>query len=309
MINAMPAAMRPEGPAQFGATSPRGEVAMSARDFDRICHLIRQRAGIALDGSRKTVVHGRLARRLRATGKISFEDYLDALEGSQSGEWQAFVNALTTHLTVFFREPHHFPVLAAHLGNLRHQARINVWCCAASTGEEPYSIAITALQALGGSAARLRILGTDTDTSVLDAAQAATYREDSVAQLDPELVRRYFQPGASAGFVRVRPEVASRVTFRALNLLAPAWPMRPGFDVIFCRDVLIHFDKETQFSLLRRFAPLLNPGGRLFVGHAETFSQVRDTFRLLGKTVYEVNPEVAYNKAGRVDRMVRATAQ
>ena len=277
------------------------EYAMSSQDFDRICVLIQKHAGISLNSSKKNMVYSRLARRLRATGKHSFEEYLDALEGGEGGEWQGFVNALTTNLTSFFREAHHFPVLADHLKRLKGQARINIWCCAASTGEEPYSIAMTAREAFAGTSQLVRILATDIDTNVLETASAASYRDEVLAKLDPDLVRRHFLrgSGANAGYVRVRPEVAGLVTFRPLNLLDPAWPLRAGFDAIFCRNVMIYFDKKTQMGLLNRFAPLLNPGGLLFVGHSENFSQARDTFRLLGKTVYEVMPGAASQVSGR----------
>jgi len=277
------------------------EFDMSVRDFERVCHLIHRRAGIALNNSKRTMVYSRLARRLRATGKTSFEDYLDWLESSGGGEWQNFVNALTTNLTSFFREAHHFAVLGDYLRKLRGKERINIWCCAASTGEEPYTIAISAMEAFGTLDPPVRILATDIDTSVLDTARAAAYRDDTVARMDQDLVRKYFLrgDGANAGFVRIRPEVASMVTFRQLNLLDAQWSLRSGFDAIFCRNVMIYFDKETQYSILRRFAPLLAPGGLLFVGHSENFSQARDTFHLLGKTVYEVNPAAAAQQASR----------
>jgi chemotaxis protein methyltransferase CheR len=279
------------------------EYEMSSRDFERVCSLIHQHAGISLNPSKRSMVYSRLARRLRATGKRSFAEYLDALEGSQSGEWQEFVNALTTNLTSFYREAHHFPVLADHLRRLRGKPRINIWCCAASTGEEPYTIAMTAMEAAAGAGmTSVRILATDIDTKVLETARAASYPEDTVAKLDAELVRKYFLrgSGANAGFVRVRPEVAGMVTFRPLNLLSSSWPLRAGFDVIFCRNVMIYFDKPTQLALLRRFAPLLNQGGLLFVGHSENFSQARDVFTLLGKTVYEVVPDAACKQSGRL---------
>jgi chemotaxis protein methyltransferase CheR len=283
--------------------APALEYEMSSRDFERVCSLIRQHAGISLNPSKRSMVYSRLARRLRATGKRSFAEYLDALEGSQSGEWQEFVNALTTNLTSFYREAHHFPVLADHLRRLRGKPRINIWCCAASTGEEPYTIAMTAMEAAAGAGmTSVRILATDIDTKVLETARAASYPEDTVAKLDAELVRKYFLrgSGANAGFVRVRPEVAGMVTFRPLNLLSSSWPLRAGFDVIFCRNVMIYFDKPTQLALLRRFAPLLNQGGLLFVGHSENFSQARDVFTLLGKTVYEVVPDAACKQSGRL---------
>ncbi|HEY4371406.1 MAG TPA: CheR family methyltransferase [Burkholderiales bacterium] len=268
---------------------------MSARDFDRICQLIRRRAGIALNSSKRTMVYSRLARRLRATGKNSFEEYLDWLESSGGSEWQDFINALTTNLTSFFREAHHFPVLEEHLRKLRGRERINIWCCAASTGEEPYTIAIAAMEAFASLDPPVRILATDIDTSVLETARAGAYRDETVARLPPEIVRKYFLrgSGANAGYVRVRPELQALVNFRQLNLLEAQWQLRNGFDAIFCRNVMIYFDKETQFSILRRFAPLLNESGLLFVGHSENFSQARDMFHLLGKTVYQVNPEHA----------------
>jgi len=277
------------------------EFDMSARDFDRVCQLIRRRAGISLNSSKRTMVYSRLARRLRATGKSSFEEYLNWLETSGTGEWQDFVNALTTNLTSFFREAHHFPVLEDHLRKLRGRERITIWCCAASTGEEPYTIAISAMEAFASLDPPVRIIATDIDTNVLETARAGTYRDDTVAKLNPDIVRKYFLRGngANAGTVRVRPELAALVTYRQLNLLDAQWPLRTGFDAIFCRNVMIYFDKETQFAILRKFAPLLNPGGLLFVGHSENFSQARDTFHLLGKTVYEVNPALAAKSALR----------
>jgi len=284
------------------APSVPNEFEMSARDFDRVCALIRRRAGIALNSSKRTMVYSRLARRLRATGKASFEEYLDWLERSGGGEWQDFINALTTNLTSFFREAHHFPVLEEHLRKLRGRDRINIWCCAASTGEEPYTIAISAMEAFASMDPPVRIIATDIDTSVLETARAGTYRDETVARLSPEVVRKYFVRGAGAGYVKVRPELLNMVTFRPLNLLDAQWPLRTGFDAIFCRNVMIYFDKETQFSILRRFAPLLNPDGLLFVGHSENFSQARDTFHLLGKTVYQVNPAAAARSTGRPDQ-------
>ena len=268
------------------------EFEMSTRDFERVCLLIRRRAGISLNSSKRTMVYSRLARRLRATGKASFGEYLDWLESAGGGEWQDFVNALTTNLTSFFREAHHFPVLEDYLRKLRGKDRINIWCCAASTGEEPYTIAISAMEAFASLDPPVRILATDIDTNVLETARAGAYRDETIDKLSPDIVRKYFLRGngANAGHVRIRPEVAALVSFRPLNLLEAQWPLRTGFDAIFCRNVMIYFDKETQFSILRRFAPLLAPGGLLFVGHSENFSQARDSFHLLGKTVYEVNP-------------------
>ena len=276
------------------AATPEHEFEFSQRDFERVRRLIRERAGIALNSGKQNMVYSRLSRRLRACGMSSFGQYLDALESGNSPEDQGFINALTTNLTAFWREAHHFPVLAEHL---KHRAakgseKLSIWCSAASTGEEPYTIAITAMEALGSMTPPVRILATDIDTGVLDQARRGAYSEDSLSSVSPALVRKYFMrgTGVNAGQVRVRPEVAALVTFRQLNLLEERWDLRGGFAAVFCRNVMIYFDKPTQYAVLRRFAPLLETGGLLFAGHSENFSEARDLFELRGNTVYERLP-------------------
>ena len=266
------------------------------RDFARVRKLIYQHAGISLNDTKQSMVYSRLARRLRALKLNSFDAYLNLLENSpNSPEWQEFVNSLTTNLTSFFREQHHFPVLQEHLLKVSPQGRINVWCCAASTGEEPYSLAITAMEAFKSMNPPVRILATDIDTNVLKTAQTGMYRDEVVAKMDPAILKKYFLKGSGAqeGMVRVRPELQNIVTFRPLNLLSADWQMRAGFAAIFCRNVMIYFDKETQLKIIRRFAPLLIPEGLLFVGHSENFSQARESFTLKGKTIYEVAKQAA----------------
>jgi chemotaxis protein methyltransferase CheR len=264
------------------------EFEYTEQDFQRVCGLIRARAGIALGAAKHDMVYSRLARRLRALRLRRFCDYLDFLEDGDSGEWETFTNALTTNLTSFFREPHHFTVLARHLRQAGRARPAAIWCCAASTGEEPYSIAITAAEAFPSLQPPVRILATDIDTNVLDSARKGVYAAERLDSMPRERVERYFQRGvgARAGYVRVRAELRDLVTFRALNLLDPAWPLRGPFDAIFCRNVMIYFDKDTQAQVLRRFAPLLAPDGLLFVGHSESLFHVADTYRLLGQTVY-----------------------
>jgi len=266
---------------------------LSQADFERVRSMIHRHAGIALNPSKKTMVYSRLSRRLRVLGKADFADYLDELERSSSDqpEWQEFVNALTTNLTSFFREAHHFPVLAEHLRQRAAMAPLSLWCCAASTGEEPYTLAMTARDAFEGrSAPAVSILATDIDTAVLERARQGVYPIDAVAKLDPALLRRHFLRGSggSAGLVRVRPELAAMVSFRTLNLLAPRWPMEARFDAIFCRNVMIYFDKATQLQVLQRLARHLKPDGLLFAGHSENFSHARELFELQGKTVYRL---------------------
>jgi chemotaxis protein methyltransferase CheR len=268
------------------------EFEFTARDFERVRGLIYKRAGIALADSKQEMVYSRLARRLRANGITSFVQYLDDLErGTNDQEWEAFTNALTTNLTSFFREAHHFPILAEQVAKLKGQGQIEVWCSASSTGEEPYSIAITLCEAFGTLTPPAHIIATDIDTNVLNTAANGVYPMDRVEKLSPERARRFFLKGKGeqTGLVRVRPELRKMITFKQLNLLSDNWPISGQFDVIFCRNVMIYFDKPTQGKILSRFAPLMKPDGLLFAGHSENFLYVTDAFKLRGKTVYELD--------------------
>ncbi len=268
---------------------PAHEFSFSAADFERVRRLIFQRAGINLHGGKQAMVYSRLSRRLRDTGLRSFADYLQMLENSTGtsgeAEWQAFINCLTTNLTSFFREEHHFHALASDLRGVPRNPRI--WCCAASTGEEPYSIAITAAEALGSGAAPT-ILASDIDTKVLATAERGVYPADARG-LSPERMRRCFLrgTGVNSGHIRVRPELARMIEFRAFNLMAPTWSLGEPFDFVFCRNVMIYFDAPTQMAVLRRLHSVMRPGGLLYVGHSENFSDSRDLFRLRGKTIYQ----------------------
>jgi chemotaxis protein methyltransferase CheR len=260
-------------------------------DFERVRALIYQRAGISLADSKQEMVYSRLARRLRATGIVSFERYLDDLEAGRLGEeWESFTNALTTNLTSFFREAHHFPLLAEHLLKQRDQP-ITIWCSAASTGEEPYSIAMTACEAFNTLTPPVQIIATDIDTNVLTTGANGVYGIERIEKMSPERAKRFFQrgKGEQQGMVRVRPELRQLVTFRQLNLLSDKWPLSGQFDVIFCRNVMIYFDKGTQRKILARFVPLMKPNALLFAGHSENFLYVSESLKLRGKTVYELD--------------------
>ncbi|MEW5967792.1 MAG: CheR family methyltransferase [Pseudomonadota bacterium] len=260
------------------------------RDFTRVRELIYRQAGISLSESKQEMVYSRLARRLRARNMNSFEEYLDFLErGTDSDEWQAFTNALTTNLTAFFREAHHFPILADHIRTAR--APLAIWCSAASTGEEPYTLAMTACEAFGSLNPPVSIVATDIDTNVLDTASNGVYPVERVDKMPQDRLKRFFQRGKGerSGYVRVRPELRQLITFQPLNLLAPAWPVKGPFDAIFCRNVMIYFDKPTQAKILERFVPLMKPDALLFAGHSENFMYASHAFRLRGKTVYELN--------------------
>lgn len=260
------------------------------RDFGRIRALIYRQAGIALTESKQEMVYSRLARRLRAKGMTSFTTYLDALEnGRDETEWEAFTNALTTNLTSFFREAHHFPLLAEHMRKMKEP--MVVWCSASSTGEEPYSIAMTLCETFGTLTPPVNIIATDIDTNVLEIAASGVYGMDRLEKMSSDRLKRFFLKGKGdqAGMARVRPELRQMVTFKQLNLLADSWPINGPFDVIFCRNVMIYFDKPTQGKILSRFAPLMKPQGLLFAGHSENFLYATDAFKLRGKTVYELN--------------------
>jgi chemotaxis protein methyltransferase CheR len=271
------------------ALTVNSEFLFTDSDFSRIRTLIHHRAGIALGEQKRQMVYSRLSRRLRELQLPEFSAYLALLEASRDGEeWQAFINSLTTNLTSFFREAHHFPVLAAHVQKSKQP--VTIWCAAASTGEEPYSIAITLVEALGERASTARVIATDIDTAVLAKASAGVFTLEQVNRLSTERLRRFFNKGtgSNAGKVRVRPELAAMVKFARLNLLDSSWPVKEPVDAIFCRNVMIYFDKPTQKKVLDRFAPLLKPEGLLFAGHSENASLVSPSFKAVGQTVYEL---------------------
>jgi chemotaxis protein methyltransferase CheR len=269
------------------AALPR-ELRFTTADFQRARRLIHQRAGIALSEGKRDMVYGRLARRVRQHGLASVGEYLDFLERSDEAEWQAFTNAMTTNLTAFFREPHHFDTLRELFGRLQRREPLRLWCAAASTGEEPYSLAMTAVEHFGGFDAPVRVLATDIDTQVLATAQHGVYPLQRVEKLEPERLRRFFLRGTGAndGQCRVAEGLRRMIDFRPLNLLDPQWPLRGPFDAVFCRNVMIYFDKATQYRILARIMPLLARDGLFFAGHSESFFHAADLLRPLGRTVY-----------------------
>ena len=276
-------------PGSMGGAAAQREFVWTSADFTRVQALIYKHAGISLHDGKHAMVYSRLSRRLRDTRLDSFDAYLSWLE-KQPGdapEWQEFVNALTTNLTAFFREQHHFEILAQHLRS-KPGASWKVWCNAASTGEEPYSIVMTAQEALGANA-QFKLTASDIDSKVLATAANGVYRLDNAKNLSQERLRRFFMKGKAAneGMVRVKPELRRMIDFIQVNLIKDDWPFQDQFDVVFCRNVMIYFDAATQRRVLEKIHRVLKPGGMLFVGHAENFSESRDLFTLRGKTVYE----------------------
>ena len=265
------------------------EFSFTNNDFERVRKLIYDYAGISLSTTKQDMAYSRLARRLRETRTKSFDEYLTKVERGDKIELENFVNALTTNLTSFFREPHHFPLLAEKLKKCQGRSPIKIWCSAASTGEEPYSIAMTVVETFNTYSTPVSILASDLDTNVLSIARKGTYPQDRIDKISPERLNRFFVKGVGidAGTFTVRPELRRMIEFTRINLLAPNWPVPNSLDVIFCRNVMIYFDKPTQYKILSRFAPLMDAQGLLFAGHSESFLHAADIFRSPGKTVYE----------------------
>ena len=266
-----------------------GEAALhlNERDFGRARTMIDEYAGIKLSAHKRNLVYNRLLRRLRAHGLGSFGAYLDLVQADDAGERQAFVNALTTNLTAFFREPHHLELLAARAAerSSKGQPPLRVWSSACSTGEEAWSIAMVLREA--GCAADIR--ASDIDSEVLRTGSTGVYRSERVAGLESARLKKHFLRGTGAndGLVSIRPELRSIVRFFQLNLQLPDWPRQDRYDVIFCRNVVIYFDREAQRRLAARFADMLLPGGLLLVGHSESFPAAHPGFRSCGRTAYE----------------------
>lgn len=261
---------------------------LSTTTFEALRDLLHTHSGIALASHKLTMVQSRLAKRLRILGIKTYEDYLALLEDHANEEWSEFINALTTNLTSFFREGHHFTRLVELLGPKTASRKIRIWSAGCSTGEEPYTLAMTLQKAYGASAA-IQIHATDLDTAVLETASRGVYPVARIENMDESWKRLAFLKGtgAHAGQVRIRPELRQLITFQEMNLRDAKWPLEAGsFQAIFCRNVMIYFDKPTQRDLLRRFHNLLEPEGLLFVGHSEALLDTTLGFQSLGQTIY-----------------------
>ena len=278
---------RPDG----AGPSAGGDLTFDDADFDRVRQLIYERAGINLGTGKQAMVYSRVSRRLRETGHRSCAGYLRWLEqahgATADAEWQEFVNCLTTNLTSFFREDHHFTAMVDDLRARSSAGPLRIWCSAASTGEEPYSIAMTVTEALGANHGA-RLVASDIDTNVLSTAAAGIYPAEARG-LSPQRLRQHFLrgKGAQVGLIRVRPELARMVEFRVLNLMDVRWALGDLFDIVFCRNVMIYFDGPTQLRVLEKIHATMKPGGLLYVRHSENFTEARSLFRLRGKTIYE----------------------
>ncbi|RKZ89490.1 MAG: chemotaxis protein CheR [Gammaproteobacteria bacterium] len=264
--------------------------------FERIRQFVTEHTGIVLSNAKKDMVYGRLSKRIRKGGFGSFDAFCDALEAGDEDEQDFMINAITTNLTAFFRENHHFEFLAHTVipdlvEKNKHNKRIRIWSAGCSTGEEPYSIAMILKEFLPDFEQwDVKILATDLDANVVAQGQSGIYRADRIEGLPEERIKRWFKRGRGdkADMVKVSPELQQMISFKRLNLLHQ-WPMKGQFDFMFCRNVVIYFDKDTQRVLFERYADILAPDAHLFIGHSETLYKVSTRFDSLGHTIYRKN--------------------
>ncbi len=287
----MPAAARRHKKAE--AITP-GEYLFTADDFQQIATLIKEASGIHLTEAKASLVYSRLAKRLRTTGISSFSDYCTFVTSNDGVEERNnMLNALTTNVTRLFREPHHFDILKKTvlpplLAQAKRGRRVRLWSSACSSGEEPYSIALTILSLLpDASSYDIKILASDIDKNILDKAQCGVYRASNVEAVPKALKQKYFEKTNRTGDEwRVNDTVKKLITFRQLSLITP-WPVRGPFDIVFCRNVVIYFEDDTQRQLWQKFQNVMAPGGWLFIGHSERISgPAAAAFSSQGLTAY-----------------------
>ena len=254
-------------------------------DFDNVRKILYKKSGIKLADSKDSMVYSRLARRLRILKIVSVTEYLKYLEANSSEE-QSFINAMTTNLTSFFREKQHFPILREYLE--KHPGKRRIWCAASSSGEEPYSIAMTVAETFGSFITPVEIIASDIDSAVLDKAKAGIYNLNSVTDLSQSQLKKFFHRGTGInnGKVRVVPEMRKMVDFKQINLTHAAWDIKSQVDVLFCRNVMIYFDKDTQIKILSQMVKLMPEDGLYVAGHSETFTNAGHLVKPLGKTLY-----------------------
>ncbi len=268
------------------------EFEFTRADFDYLRKLVTENTGIIADEDKYTMYYSRLARRVRKLGLKNFSEYRGFLNKNHDREIIELVNSVTTNLTSFFRENHHFEFLKDTIVPVlknRGNRKIRIWSAGCSTGEEPYSIAITLAQAIPDYKSwDIKILATDLDSNVVNKASSAVYEVSRVDGIDKTLLKKYFKKGkgSNAGFVKVNQELVDLIEFKQLNLLH-RWPITDMMDCIFCRNVVIYFDKPTKNKLVERYAEQMIDEGHLFMGHSESLFKSTERFKLLGKTIYQ----------------------
>jgi len=268
------------------------EFPFTDKDFSFIQVLVAERTGIVLSEIKRTMVYSRIARRIRECGVSTFEEYCQLLKSGDESELISFTNAITTNLTSFFRESHHFEYLAntvlPELEKNKKNKRIRIWSAGCSSGEEPYSIAMTVQDYFANKPGwDIKILASDLDFDMVERASGGIYKEDRVTGLDKKHLRNYVKKGKGdlQGSVKMDRRLMEMITFKQLNLLHE-WPFKGPFDFMFCRNVVIYFNKETQKELFDRYADHLPDNAPLFIGHSESLFKVTDRFKSMGQTIY-----------------------
>lgn len=274
-------------------TEAAREFSFSDADFRSLAQLAREHSGIALSDSKRNLVYTRVSRRLRALGLTAFKDYRNYL-AENDGELESFINAISTNLTKFFREAHHFEHFRSHVvlpfinGGSRNDGRFRVWSAGCSTGEEPYTVAAVVRREMPSRARHdIRILATDIDTDVLAKAARGVYPISGFESV-PRHYRDFFEPAGKARggeSLMAAEDIRSLIVFRRLNLIEP-WPFRGKFDAVFCRNVMIYFDHDTKSELIERFIRCIKPGGFLYIGHSESLHGTHPELQLVGRTTY-----------------------
>ncbi|WP_024610295.1 protein-glutamate O-methyltransferase CheR [Pseudoalteromonas sp. TB64] len=265
------------------------------RDFKEIAKLVYNACGIVLGEHKREMVYSRLARRVRERKLSDFKAYLEYLNNHKDQEFDAFINAITTNLTSFFREIHHFEyiksqLVPALLKTNKESRRVRIWSAGCSTGEEPYSLAMILNNAFPSNW-DVKILATDLDSNVLAKAQRGIYTAANVNGLDDTQLKRWFLKSKDGESYKVKDKLQESISFKRLNLLQD-WPMKGPFDLILCRNVVIYFDKETKDLLFKRYANILNEQGYLFLGHSESIGKENSQYKNLGKTMYQKGSNV-----------------
>lgn len=278
------------GEAVQSQSNPALNYDFSAANFAQLRELVFRHTGISLSDEKKQLAYSRFSKRLRALGLSRFDDYIELLKDSDSDELQDFISAITTNFTSFFRESHHFDFLAKEVSELgKTNKRIRIWSAGCSSGEEPYSMAMTLLDRVPDCKNwDIKILASDLDRRMVETAANGIYPIERLSGIEERIRKAWFQRGRgdNQGLVKAKPSLSSLIEFRQLNLLHP-WPMKGPFDIIFCRNVIIYFDKTVQAELFKQFARVLRPGGKMVIGHSENLAGVTDQFRLIGRTIYE----------------------
>ncbi|NRB40913.1 MAG: protein-glutamate O-methyltransferase CheR [Pseudomonadales bacterium] len=269
-------------------------VDLNPKNFNFIATRVYDSCGVNLDESKVEMLRSRLIPRLRELGFMTFKEYICFLENNYDDEEFKLVNSITTNFTSFFREKHHFDymqevLIPQWLKEKKDSKTIKIWSAGCSSGEEPYTIAMSLLNAMPQLEYwDVKILATDIDTNILNMAKKGEYNKEKVEDLDKALVKHWFKPSETKPdtHIQVSPKIQKMVHFRHLNFMHD-WPMKGQFDLIFCRNVIIYFDKETQARIMKRFSEYQSSGAHLFIGHSESLHQMSETYKLIGKAMYQ----------------------